>query len=212
MIQKLCGCGHHNKNCYYKDTDAMLYCLMQITENKEILIAASEILLFDTYLNLAKQYDKGICIDMDTCDSEAYQIVYGGLMYTDDKEWSEIKKYAENLKGYALIDLSENPQNIVASVYDDIIFYPDKAKMGRFVPFAALMKTKFRYANESSITLFPCCDRLVWENLVNRPFLLACRKFIQCPEGITVKNWKEYININEMQKAYNVADLYVEEG
>lgn len=200
---------NHSKKCPYKDTDALLYCLLEIIENKRILIAASEIEMFDTYLELAKDKDSGIEIDMDSCDTVPYQIVYGGLMYYDN-DWNKVKKYAEYMKGYALIDLAQNPQKIIASTYDDIIFYPDNAKFDRFIPFAALIKTKcILEFEDTSVTLFPFQDKhTIWESMANRPFLLACRKFIPCSKNITVENWKDYINFDDMMNAYKVADLY----
>lgn len=200
----------HAESCCYVAGDNLLYALMNVTEDKQILISAYEVSLFDKYLDLAKEKDKDIHIDLDSCENIPYIIMYGGLMFHDIK-WEHVRNYAENLKGYALINLEDEPYNLVASCYDDIIFFPDKAKRKNFIPFAALMKTKYNLKDyDFSITMFPCCRPLVWEDIANRPFLLACRESKLLPENVSIDNWKEYISHNILMEKYSVADLYTE--
>lgn len=200
--------NEHTDKCCYELSDNILYALMDVTESKKILISAFELDLFDKYLELAKNNDKDVYVDLDFCESQPYKIVYGGLMF-HDIEWEDVSKYAEQLKGYALVDLEDEPYNLVASCYDDIIFFPDKAKSKNFIPFAALMRTKYDLKEfEYSITMFPCCGSLIWEDLANRPFLLACRESILLPENVSINNWKEYISQNILMEKYSVADLY----
>ena len=60
---------------------AMLYALVQITDEARVLLSAEELVVFDDYLKAAKEEDKGIIVDMDTCDNEPYQLVYGAMMF-----------------------------------------------------------------------------------------------------------------------------------
>ena len=56
--------------------------------------------------------------------------------------------------------------------------------------------------------MFPCYGNLyVWECMVNRKFLLACRKKIAVGENVTSKNWKDQIN-KELIVAYNISGIY----
>ena len=197
----------HNDNCCYKNTDAILYALMQVTDDEMILISANEISKFDDYLQAAKENDKDINIDFETCDNEPYQLVYGALMF-HDIEKDKLKEYIDNLKGYAMIDLDgEEFNKLTASVYADICLFEDKSKHTESIPFVALMQTICEEDEFISTTMFPCCNRSVWENMVNRTFLLACRRFIKI-DGLTVDNWKNYIDMKTLDEAYHLADLY----
>lgn len=200
----------HNENCCYKDEEAVLYALMEIKKNQMILISANEIDNFDYYLQSAKNGDKDITIDFETCDNEPYQLVYGALMFHDiDKD--KLKDYIEASKGRAMIALDgKNKNELAVSAYADICLFEDNCKHAESIPFVALMQTLCEEEEDISITMFPCCDRNVWENMVNRSFLLACRKFVKI-EGLTQENWKEYIDMNILKEAYHLADLYTGE-
>ena len=69
------------------------------------------------------------------------------------------------------------------------------------------MQTLCKEEDFTSTTMFPCCNRNVWENMVNRTFLLACKKFVKI-EGLTLDNWKNYIDMDVLEEAYQNADLY----
>lgn len=197
----------HSEDCYYKDEDALLYALMQVAEDKYILISANEVSVFDDYLEAAKDNDRGIDIDLDTCDKEPYQLVYGSLLFHDiDRE--KLIEYVNGLKNYALIDLDvEEFGKLTASAYADICLFEECGKRRGSIPFVALMQTLCKENVCTSTTMFPCCNRLVWENMVNRSFLLACRKFVKI-DGLTLDNWKSHIDMDVLDKAYQNAELY----
>ena len=48
----------------------------------------------------------------------------------------------------------------------------------------------------------------VWECMVNRKFLLACRKKVTAGESATLTNWKDKINKDELIAAYNISGIY----
>ena len=48
----------------------------------------------------------------------------------------------------------------------------------------------------------------VWECMVNRKFLLACRKKVTAGESTTLTNWKDKINKDELIAAYNISGIY----
>lgn len=201
----------HSENCRYKDDDKIAYAYLEIMDGKMILISADEVALFDEYLKHAKADDKDIVIDHEQPEKEPFQIVYGGVMFDEGKITIEkMMEFARELKGYALYDLEENGK-VNVSGYTDIVFYPEEAKGKNFIPFAALMQTPHRLINtEAPTTLFPAFANYnnVWECMVNRPFLLACKEsFIatNCSE----ESWKEEIDKERLMAAYNVADLVI---
>ena len=197
----------HKDKCRYKDPDKLLYAFMEFGAHK-ILISAQELPLFEQYLAYAKHDDIELNIDYEQSDNLPYKIVYGGLLlgYEYDNLTEKLNNYINDLKGYALLDISEERVNV--SGYDDIVLYKEDALTNTFIPFAALMQTPHNLANEAvSITLFPADQKYkVWEALVNRPFLLACRETVYHPQ-LTLENWKDFISKDDLMRAYKVADL-----
>ena len=202
----------HSENCRYCNTDALLYACMEIAEGKFITIGATEVALFDEYLEASLNNDEELNINLDEVDEEPFQIVYGGVMvnylYKDNKEAA--LKFIDKFKDYALGELDEG-KKINTSVYKDIQLFPEFAynSDGNYIPFAALMRTKHRLKDmEYSITMFPLNKSMsIVESMMNRPFLLACRES-RLIERITEENWKEYLDIELLEKAYAEADLY----
>ena len=202
----------HNEKCRYDDKDAILYADLEVENGKRITLAASEISLFDEYYEVGKQDDEGVIIDLDEPDKEPFQIVYGGLfvnsLFGDDKEFA--LKFVEKFKGYALAEVDAD-KKVNISGYKDIQLFPEMSYMpeGKYIPFAALMQTKYRLNNmEYSITMFPLnADLTVFENMVNRPFLLACRES-RVIDGITKENWENFIDMTLLKQTYAKADLY----
>lgn len=200
--------GKHSDNCIYGDDDAMLYCILKL-DDCELLLSAREVQVFDQYLALAHDEDKDVTIDMDAADHMPYCLVYGGIMF-HEKKYEEIAELIERLKGYALLDLDREIGNLAVSGYEDIVLYPELAKADNFIPFAALMQTTHPFDDpDFSVTLFPLMgDGCVWEHMANKPFLLACRRKVELDANVMVENWKYYIDINQLEEAYGVADLY----
>lgn len=105
----------------------------------------------------------------------------------------------------------DKDKKVNISGYNDIQLFPELAydPDGSYIPFAALMKTKYQLQDmEYSITMFPLNAAMtVFESMMNRPFLLACRES-RAVEGITEENWKEYLDMKLLENAYLEADLY----
>lgn len=200
-------CGH-SEECIYKDKK-LLYALMEVGENK-IIIAASEMLLFDTYLEYAHDDDKNLAINYEESDNEPYQLVYGSILENPicDFNYKELANLAEEMKGYALLELVDENE-IRVSGYDDILVLEYGKAEGNY-PFVALMKTRSTFVTDYSKTMFPAGKCNVWESLVNRPFLLACRYSIR-PDDLTIENWKSYVSEETMLSINEVADLYTGE-
>lgn len=208
-------CCSHSESCRYNDEDLMLYAFLNLMDDKFFLVSANEISLFDKYFAYAKNDDKEISIDLESNEKRPYQLVYGGIMFRqEENDIHKIQKYLENNKGAALIDLdSESDGHIIASSYDDIKIYPYKTLIkvatDNFVPFVALMKTHHvLHDEEISITMFPYCGRLVWEDMINKPFLFACRETVSF-DNLNKDNWEEYIDENLLLDVFKVADLYI---
>lgn len=203
----------HSESCRYKDDDKLAYAYLEIIKGKMILISANEVALFDEYLKYAKADDKDIVIDHEQSENEPFQIVYGGVMFDEEKiSIEKMMELAIEIKGYALYDLEENGK-VNVSGYTDIVFYPEEARSKNFIPFAALMQTPHRLINtEEPTTIFPAFANYnsVWEMMVNRPFLLACKESYIVPECLE-ENWQEKIDKERLMVAYNVADLVIYE-
>lgn len=201
--------NRHSENCCYQDEDLLLYASMEISEDRRILVSAEEVSLFDKYLELAKSRDFRVRIDFEASERQPLKIVYGGLVLQDSVTFEEAKEFAEKGKNCALIEFLEDPEKIVASAYEDILFYPEFATKNFMIPFAALMSTYHEEEHlEASVTLFPYCGRFVWEDMANRVFALACRKFEKVSDDLDVGNWRARIDFSKLEEAYRVADLY----
>lgn len=211
-----CTCSNgHSECCRYHDDQAILYARMQIVKDpdpdKFLLISAHEIGVIDDYFEQAKLDDKDVTIDLETADNLSYQLVYGDFMISRNDDVDEIIKFAEAMKKHALINIDvEEFGKLTASVYDDICIYKGEGSYDKSIPFVALMKTVCKEQDDVSTTMFPCCDRAVFLNLVNRDFLLACRKFVQI-DGLTLDNWKSFIDKDILKEAYDLATIYTGE-
>ena len=201
--------NYHFTNGYHQRSDAMLYAFMELGIDRKILISAEENFLFDKYLELAKEQDYGVNIDLERSEHLPLKIVYGAMVLQDGVTFEEAKELAEEGKHCALIELLEDPKKIIASAYEDILFYPEFATKNFMIPFAALMSTchEEEYL-DTSITLFLYYGRVVWEDMANRRFALACRKFKKDSDDLNVNNWRKQIRFSELIEAYTVADLY----
>lgn len=202
------GKNEHSEDCIYDEDDAMLYCKL-ILNDHELLVSAREVQVFDYYLDAAKNDDKDLKIDMDAAEKGPFSLVYGGLMF-HNHSYEEIEGLVERLKDYAFLDLDREKGDLSASCYQDILLYPELRKADQFIPFAALMQTTHPFDDpDISVTLFPLIgEGRIWEHMANKPFLLACRRKVELDEDVTVENWKDRIDIDELEAAYQVADLY----
>lgn len=204
----------HSEKCRHNDDDLLLYAYLNLLDDRFFLVSANEISLFDKYLAYAKKDDKEITVDMESNDEKEYQLVYGGIMIRQEEDINKIIQCLQNNKGTALIDLdSEADGHLIASSYDDIEVYLNKTsnerETGNYVPFVALMKTHHvLHDEEISITMFPYCGGLVWEDMINKPFLLACRETVSY-DNLNKDNWKEFIDENLLMNIFSVADLYI---
>lgn len=207
MYNKHKNLNGHSNGCRYQADDKLLYAKIEI-DHKMYLISAEEISLFDQYLEKAKNKDKDVNIDLFQSDNLPFQIVYGGMMYNEGFTLERIFELAEEMRGYAFLDLEEDKVNV--SGYQNIVFYPEEAESENYIPFAALIQMPHRLENMGySVTLFPYLGgNLILESMMNRPFLLACREsfFIE-GDG---ESWKRNINKEKLMEVYQCADLFIE--
>jgi len=93
----------------------------------------------------------------------------------------------------------------------DIKFFETENKEDSvLITFVALMKTQHNISKKAtrSTTLFPYYTEekfTVADNLLGRPFLLACR-YTECLGGLTKDNWTEYISQKRLIEAFSMAD------
>ena len=200
----------HSIRCRYNNDSLMLYAYLELKEGVFSLISANEMARFEEFLELAHKEDESISIDMESNDTIPYKLVYGGLMIKKDITYEFAEASLKNSAGGAWIDVdSETNGNIKCSAYDAIKLYPEKAENEKWIPFVCLMKTHHVLHNEEvSVTMFPYTGGLVWELIVNKPFLLACRETVEIEE-LNTDNWEKYISEELLTKVYKVADLYI---
>lgn len=95
----------------------------------------------------------------------------------------------------------------MVSGYDDIVVLEQGKADGNY-PFVALMKSKDTFNPDYSTTMFPALSEYcVWEAMVNRRFLLACR-YAERIDNLDLDNWRSYISEKKMLSINQIADLY----
>lgn len=139
-------------------------------------------------------------------DNEPYKIVYGGIFIEDKTEKDKVFKLINDMKGYALANVEEG--KVCISGYEDIIFL-ESGFMDNYVPFVALMQTSLTVNGMGrAVTYFPYTRKIIWEDIVNRDYLLAARKTVECSGN--KDDWRKQIDIDVWYQAY-IAALYVDD-
>ena len=180
------------------------------TEIRQVIISVKESNVFEDYLNSANNNDADIHIAKESI-KEQYQLVYGSIIYNADEELD--KEYIESGVDKSLITLDVPKYGeLDKSYYAGIKMYDNQITIGEYakaVPFVALMQTTCKQ-DINPITMFHVLkDAKVWESMVNRRFLFACKKFVKI-DGLTKENWKEHIDKNILIEAYALSTMYFE--
>lgn len=189
----------------------MKYAFMQLKDDFFALIDAEEYTFFDELLERGKSKETDIAIDEDSIDNTAYKLVYGGvLINTHLMDVETAIKTIDKMLNYAFLYIEKEKATVCT--YCAIEMFPTISKAENWIPFVALMKLPVSLQNQScSITLTPAIsekehEKCLWEYMVNRPFLLACR-YEAVIEELTEENYKDYVDLDYMIEAYNKADL-----
>ncbi len=206
----------HSSQCHYCDEDALAYADIEVN-GERITISAYEVGFFDELLKCANNDDKDINIDFETGDHFPYSIVYGGLFVSKwlAKEYKTTEALISWLtedfrsnKGCPLAVIDDDFRNMAASVFQGAYIDTNKNhwKMDLFVPFAALVQTN-EAVNDlpCPTTYFPLPEGLLWESMMNRPWLLAAR-VLQPLKEEQVDSWQKYIDTAKLYEAYEAAD------
>lgn len=184
------------------------YARHQLNKNHSCLISADEVAYFDKYLEAARNEDKGIIIDLEKADKKTPIIIAGALL-SNSVPLNDAVELAKKHIGCAMITIEDTTGKrfgkLTASAFLDIHFTPEFSNDNR-IPFWGLFKTHETIRPNSALTLFPATGGLVWEDLVNRPYLLACRRIILTESKPTVENWKDMVNFNDL-RAFDEADF-----
>lgn len=189
------------------ENEVLQYAYMEIEPDDFRLISAREYVRFDELLRIAKEEDKEIFVDMDTSDDYPFQLCYGAIgLNIKISGWTEdLIGYIEKSKNCAFICVEEDTNELIASSYADIVVEPNEDS-GNFIPFVALMRTPYsQHDADTSVTMFPYSGRLVFEDMINRPFALACREIV--PTDATLDNWKEKIDLSLLHKYASKATI-----
>lgn len=200
------SCGH-SRECRYNDDDKLLYVIMMIRDHKA-LISANEAVLFDDLLREAHNGDKNI-VEHEPDESCPYKLVYGGIMCLKDAtDFDEVKKNLDRNKGCAFTTVDDfDGKNLPLSTIED--YYIEDNNDSVYRPFVALMQTDTTLHDiETSVTFLPRTNRLVWEDIVNKQFLIAARETVEI-ENLTTDNWQQHIDKDLLVKYYMIADKYI---
>nr|WP_297765622.1 hypothetical protein [uncultured Butyrivibrio sp.] len=207
----------HISQCHYSDEDNLAYADMDVN-GERITIAAYEVGFFDELLECAKNDDEDINIDFESGDHFPYSIMYGGLFVAKwlDKECKDTENLIERLsedfknnKGCPLAVIDDDFRNMVASVFQGIYLDTNKShwKMDLFIPFAALVQTNEAVNDRPCpTTYFPLPKGLLWESMMNRPWLFAARA-LQPLKPEQADSWQQYIDTARLYEAYESADI-----
>lgn len=167
--------NNHTENCSYCDA-AMKYAYMQLTEEAFALMDAEEMCFFDEILEKAKN-KADIAIDETSKEQVSYKLVYGGLLVNEKTiEKEEAVKIAKEMEGFSFAHIKGDVATICQ--YKEIMFFEKYGTNKMGIPFVAIMKLPEGLNERNcSITLTPLFEGHdnMWEHMVNRPFLLACR-------------------------------------
>jgi len=162
-------------NCTYCDA-AMKYAYMQLTENFFALMDAEEMCFFDALFEKAKNKTETE-FDETLEENVSYKLVYGGLLVNEKimtKE--EAIKVVKEMTGFSFAQIKED--TAITCQYKEIMLLENNEVDNMGIPFAAIMKLPEELNERNcSITLTPLFEHHdnMWERIVNRPFLLACR-------------------------------------
>lgn len=189
---------------------AMKYAYIDLTENHRALIDAEEMSFFDALLEKAKN-NPDIEIDEQSEENVSYKLVYGGLLVNERlTSTEEAIQTAMEMAGFHFAHITENAATLCR--YKEIMFFENKKASEMGIPFAAIMKIPLDLNNSNcSVTLTPLFQghNNMWEQMVNRPFLLACR----LEEYITERENEDFvslINTELLQEAFDRA--FIVEG
>lgn len=210
----------HSKNCHYDNDSCMKYAHMQLGENSYAIIDAAEVSFMDELLERGANPDKDdIPLDEDSLYDVPFKIVYGGILYNhrmvDEERTIQL---VNDMVNYSFVHIEAD--QATECRYMAIKLYPVLKTSSNFIPFAAVMKLPFSLNdNPCSITLTPLIsprakeneqekEWCMWEYMVNRPFILACRKEVAI-SGLAddFSNLESFIDVAGMMDAYRVADL-----
>ena len=202
-------CGGHSGECRYSDDDMLLYAYMQVTDDYMALVSANEVSLFDDLLKAAHDKDANLILDEDTCENIPYKIIYGAIMV---KESFGAEKAEESLNqnlGHAYLNVDDfDGKSLVMSTFDDFMISKELSSSELYLPFVALARTNVElHDSDISYTFFPYFGGTVWESMVNKPFVIACRETLEV-EGLTKENWKDHVSWDDVERFYEVADKY----
>lgn len=201
--------NNHTETCPFCDA-AMKYAYMQLTEEYFALMDAEEMCFFDKLLEKAKS-EEAIEIDETSEEQVLYKLVYGGLLVNKKiMEKEEVLKIVKEMAGFPFAHIQEDHATICQ--YKEIMFYENHGANCMGIPFAAIMKLSEGLNDRNrSVTLTPLFEdhNNMWEQMVNRPFLLACR----LEENITGRENEKLETLVHKEKLHEAfARAFIVEG
>jgi len=198
-LEKCPGCGA-----------ALKYAYMKLTEDFTALIDAEEMCFFDALLEKAKE-NIDIEIDETSEENASYKLVYGGMLVNETTTpIEEAVVIAHDMVGFTFAHITEDMA--ITCKYKEIMFFTNNKPNQMGIPFVAIMKLPEELNDRNrSVTLTPMFSNHenMWEHMVNRPFLLACR----LEEDITGREnecLESLINTDTLNEAF--ARAFIVEG
>ena len=178
------------------------YGALELNDNKYVIFDAQEFAYFDEWMkDKVKSKKQPNYKEIVPDENMLVQLVYGVLVVSgEEKEEKLIEKMGE-FKNYALISLEH--ERIYYSSYNDIEIFRGKEIYPGFIPCAMLLHTSLDLKKKLEYgfghTLFLKYKEMdIFDNILNREFLLCVRDIEKEFNPKDEKNWKKYIRIENM--------------
>ena len=111
-------------------------------------------------------------------DNIPLKLVYGALMINmSTVKFEDALTLAKDMEGCSMLHITE--KEAFECTYEKIHIFQELAQHETFIPFAAFMRVPFSLKEvDCAKTVTPCFAdiKYVCEQIINRPFLLACRE------------------------------------
>lgn len=165
----------HSPECSHVN-DALKYAKVDLGPVMILLDAIEAGILYDA-IDMAR--DETEYFDMHEADDNTpLKLVYGALMINMNNIKSEdALTLAKEMEGCSMLHITE--KEAFECTYEKIHIFQELAQHETFIPFAAFMRVPFSLKEvDCAKTVTPCFAdiKYVCEQIINRPFLLACRE------------------------------------
>lgn len=187
----------HCENCKYSDDQGIQYAIWK-PKDVGFLIDANEWSYIQNYFDNNIELPE---LEYDECNT-ALKIVYGTYTFQRDRDIQPLVDDVRKYKGGAHVTLTDNGWVLMELV--DVRFFGEV--LDNEIAIAALIRTTLdipTYKNgDPAMTVFLRYSNLTpIDNILNRPGHFEIKDF-ENKEGVSVENWSDLINVNQVLNAH----------